>query len=82
MSVRTNKFPEMRAKPFKLGERLEHGMLKPQEAQSLAGKAKTTFNQDVKAGKVLLRKIGLRSSTIYCPDAKRYIESCLSIVSN
>jgi hypothetical protein len=48
-------------------------MLKPQEVWSLAGKAKTTFYEDVKAGKVVLRKIGLRSSAVYGPDAKRYI---------
>jgi hypothetical protein len=57
-------------------------MLKPQEVWSLAGKAKTTFYEDVKAGKVVLRKIGLRSSAVYGPDAKRYIESCLSFVGD
>ena len=57
-------------------------MLKPQEVWSLAGKAKTTFYEDVKAGKVVLRKIGIRSSAVYGPDAKRYIESSLSSVSD
>ena len=63
---------------FSLKDRLEHGILKPQEVWVLAGKARTTFYEDVKAGKVALRKIGLRSSGVYGPDAKRYIESCLS----
>lgn len=57
-------------------------MLKPQEVWNLAGKAKTTFYEDVKAGKVILRKIGIRSSAVYGPDAKRYIESYLSVVSD
>ena len=64
---------------FSLKDRLEHGILKPQEVWVLAGKARTTFYEDVKAGKVALRKIGLRSSGVYGPDAKRYIESCLSL---
>ena len=77
-----NTYPEKKAKLFTLSERLEHGMLKPQEVWSLAGKAKTTFYEDVKAGKVVLRKIGIRSSAVYGPDAKRYIESSLSSVSD
>ncbi|NBS35520.1 MAG: hypothetical protein EBS82_06780 [Methylocystaceae bacterium] len=77
-----NKYASQKEKLFTLSERLEHGMLKPQEVWSLAGKAKTTFYEDVKAGKVVLRKIGLRSSGVYGPDAKRYIESCLSFVGD
>jgi len=82
MHVSKNKSLLTKEKIFTLSERLEHGMLKPQEVWSLAGKAKTTFYEDVKAGKVVLRKIGLRSSAVYGPDAKRYIQSCLSIVGD
>jgi hypothetical protein len=82
MHENKNKHTSKKEKLFTLSERLEHGMLKPQEVWSLAGKAKTTFYEDVKAGKVVLRKIGLRSSAVYGPDAKRYIESCLSFVGD
>jgi hypothetical protein len=65
---------------FSLSERLLHGVLRPQEVWSLAGKGKTSFYEDVKAGKVVLRKIGRRSSGVYGPDAKRYIQSSLGLM--
>lgn len=65
---------------FSLSERLLHGVLRPQEVWSLAGKGKTSFYEDVKAGKVALRKIGRRSSGVYGPDAKRYIQSSLGLM--
>ncbi|MFM8646873.1 MAG: hypothetical protein ACKOB7_03700 [Methylocystis sp.] len=55
-------------------------MLRPQEVWSLAGKGKTSFYEDVKAGKVALRKIGRRSSGVYGPDTKRYIQSSLGLM--
>ena len=65
---------------FSLSERLLHGVLRPQEVWSLAGKGKTSFYEDVKAGKVALRKIGRRSSGVYGPDAKLYIQSSLGLM--
>ena len=74
------KNPRAKDNLFSLSERLLHGVLIPQEVWSLAGKGKTSFYEDVKAGKVALRKIGRRSSGVYGPDAKRYIQSSLGLM--
>ena len=74
------KHPRSKDNLFSLSERLLHGVLRPQEVWSLAGKGKTSFYEDVKARKVALRKIGRRSSGVYGPDAKRYIQSSLGLM--
>jgi hypothetical protein len=80
MKENTKKYPGPKDNLFSLSERLSHGVLRPQEVWSLAGKGKTSFYEDVKAGKVALRKIGLRSSGVYGPEAKRYIQSSLGLM--
>ena len=80
MSEINKKNPRSKDNLFSLSERLLHGVLRPQEVWSLAGKGKTSFYEDVKAGKVALRKIGRRSSGVYGPDVKRYIQSSLGLM--
>ena len=80
MNEINKKNPRAKDNLFSLSERLLHGVLRPQEVWSLAGKGKTSFYEDVKAGKVVLRKIGRRSSGVYGPDAKRYIQSSLGLM--
>lgn len=80
MNEINKKHPRSKDNLFSLSERLLHGVLRPQEVWSLAGKGKTSFYEDVKAGKVVLRKIGRRSSGVYGPDAKRYIQSSLGLM--
>ena len=80
MNEINKKNPRSKDNLFSLNERLLHGVLRPQEVWSLAGKGKTSFYEDVKAGKVALRKIGRRSSGVYGPDAKRYIQSSLGLM--
>ena len=80
MNEINKKHPRSKNNLFSLSERLLHGVLRPQEVWSLAGKGKTSFYEDVKAGKVALRKIGRRSSGVYGPDAKRYIQSSLGLM--
>ena len=80
MNEINKKNPRAKDNLFSLSERLLHGVLRPQEVWSLAGKGKTSFYEDVKAGKVTLRKIGRRSSGVYGPDAKRYIQSSLGLM--
>ena len=80
MNETNKKHPRSKDNLFSLSERLLHGVLRPQVVWSLAGKGKTSFYEDVKAGKVALRKIGRRSSGVYGPDAKRYIQSSLGLM--
>ena len=80
MNEINKKHPRSKDSLFSLSERLLHGVLRPQEVWGLAGKGKTSFYEDVKAGKVALRKIGRRSSGVYGPDAKRYIQSSLGLM--
>ena len=80
MNEINKKHPSSKENLFSLSVRLFHGVLRPQEVWSLAGKGKTSFYEDVKAGKVALRKIGRRSSGVYGPDAKRYIQSSLGLM--
>ncbi len=58
-------------------DRLAFGILKPVETWTLAGKSRTVFYNDVRAGKVKLRKIGERASGVFGPDAQEYVKASL-----
>lgn len=58
-------------------DRLAHGILKPAEVWGLAGVSRTVFYDDVKSGKVALRKIGERAVGVYGPDAQSYVKGKL-----